>query len=294
METQGRLAGLKAGPYMLAVCLLPTLTFAGRIVSLDPDVTEILFAIGAGPQVVGVTDACTFPEAARQKTKVGPPHQPAFEKIRNLQPTAVLLRVSGRSRIAGRLKALHIPVIMIKRHASLQSLEDGIREVGAASGREEQAAALAGELRVRINAVRQAARRLRKHPRVYIETLSSPPWSAGPGSSVHIAVTEAGGRNILSDQARADAPVQESVLLGRNPDIIVSLAAPETSLASRPGWEDLAAVRNGWVVDDIPAGLLTHATPRLVDGMEKLSTQFMIWSASSSAAAAAAGGVRPR
>ncbi len=268
--------------------------WAGRLVSLDPDLTEILFAIGAGPQIVGVTDACMFPEGARQKTKVGPPHQPAYEKIRNLQPTAVLLRVSGRSRIAGRLKTMQLPVVMIKRRASLQGLEDSIREIGAASGREAQAAALAEDLTRRINAVRQAARRLRKHPRVYIETLSSPPWSAGPGSSVHVAVTEAGGRNILADQARAAAPVEEAVLLGRDPDIILSLAAPNTSLVARPGWQHLSAVRSGWVVDDIPAELLTHATPRLIEGMERLSGKFLIWNASSTAPGAPADIIQPR
>src|SRR5215468_6524395 len=124
-----------------------------RVISLAPNVTEILFALGLESRVVGVTSYCDFPEAAKAKEKVGDTLQPNLEKIISLKPDLVVVSTSSQlENLTRRLDQLAIPVY-VTNPRSVREVTASIRSLGEVTGTVERARGLAGEIESRIDAV---------------------------------------------------------------------------------------------------------------------------------------------
>jgi len=248
-----------------------------RIVSLAPSITEILFALGLEAQVVGVTDVCDYPPAAKQKEKIGSFVNPSLEKIVALKPDLVLA-ADINQKVVARLERLNVPAIVLKPR-DVDGVLSNITLVGRATGRERQAADLVRELRARIDAVVSKVAQLpvTARPKVYYEVWYEPLCTAGPGTFIDDVIRLAGGVNVAADAPQSWPQYSLEVLLRKNPDVMLhSYGHDDTvhqtaeDIARRPGWSGLNFVRHRriYVID---ADLITRPGPRLVKAVEEVA-----------------------
>ncbi len=194
-----------------------------RIVCLAPNITETVFALGAGDRVVGVTDFCDYPPAARERTRIGGPVNPSIERITALRPDLVLAQMPN-ARVAAYCREQGVRFEAL-RMETVESVLGGIRRLGDLLGRREAARAVAARLEGELAAVRRAVGR-RPRPRVLI-TLSrragslSGLYTVGPGSFLDQLLEIAGGENIFADAGRPYPEAGKEAVQRRAPEIII-------------------------------------------------------------------------
>ena len=241
---------------------------ARRVVSLSPASTEILFALGAGPRVVGRTRFGRWPPAARAVPAVGDGIEPNVEAVAARRPDLVVLYASALNRpaVAG-LDALHIPVAVL----SLDQTADvgrAARRLGTLTGTADAAESLMAAFADSLRAVEaRAAAQPGRRPRIYVDVQASPPITVGMGSYLSQVLAAAGAANAFADVRAPSAPVSLEAIALRDPDAVLVLADDTTrppDLASRPGWDAVRAVREGriLVVDANLYGLPGPRMPR--------------------------------
>lgn len=257
------------------------LTLAGppqRVVSLLPSNTEILFAVGAGPQVVGVTDFCDYPPQVRGLPRVGGivPGSLSVERVVSLAPDLVLSGGRLQQPVIEALERLGIPVFALEPR-TIEGVYDNIRKVGRLTGHPEQAEAVVQTMQRRVQAVRQAVADLppQDRVRVFYEVWDNPLMTAGPSTFIGQLIELAGGINVFADLRQDWPQVSLEELVRRDPDVILGPATHGSGLVvdelrRRPGWQNLRAVQNGRVhlVED---NLISRPGPRLVEGLEQVA-----------------------
>jgi iron complex transport system substrate-binding protein len=250
-----------------------------RIVSLVPNVTEILFAIGAGPQVVAVSNYDIEPPEVRSLPTVGALIDPDTEKIISLKPDLVIT-YGSQTDLQSQLKSANIPFFDY-RHAGLDHVLVTMRALGERTGHAAQAEKAASALRARIDAVKARVAGKRR-PRTLLifgrepGSLRNIYASAGRGF-LHDMLLVAGGDDVLQDIQKESAQISTEMILARRPDVILELNAAtrlndaDLKTAMDP-WMTLSsvpAVRNQRVVILLGPGI-TVPGPRVIDGIEKM------------------------
>ena len=198
-----------------------------RIVSLIPPMTETLFAIGAGPQVVAVGSFDNYPPEVEKLQRVGALLDPDVERILSLRPDLVVVYES-QADLRAQLQRAHIPMY-VYRHAGLADITTSIRDVGIRVGRAAAAAELAQTIEQRIAAVRKRVAGLpRPATLVVFEreplTLRGIYASGGIGF-IHDIVNAAGGTNAFADVKRQAVQATTELVLARRPAVIIELRA---------------------------------------------------------------------
>jgi iron complex transport system substrate-binding protein len=245
-----------------------------RIVSLTPATTEILFAIGAGSQVVGRDMFSDYPQAALDVTDIGGSWgEYNSEAIVSLEPDLVIAGGINPPELVASMENLGLTVYFLANPVTLSELYDNLSILGTLTGHETEAVDLSAALEARALAVDDALAGVAEKPVVYYE-LDSTPFTAGPGTFVDQLIARAGGVNFGANMESAWAQVNlEQIVLADPAIIILGDAAygesPET-VAARPGWDVLSAVTNKMIFpfDD---NLVSRPGPRLVDGLEALA-----------------------
>ncbi len=240
-----------------------------RIVSVAPSVTEILFAIGVGEHLVGISDADDYPPlGVRGKTRVGGVILDA-ERILSLRPDLIVGVVSLQHAQLARLIRLRLPVLAVEA----RSLEETFSQI-AMLGRVTDAVPAADRvlrlLRRRTDAVARRVR-ARPRPRVYVEIWGEPPQTAAGGTFIDDLIRRGGGSNLFAD-LRGWPQVSAETVLHRNPQVIMLTYPGARRLAARRGWERLEAVRRGRV-HELDPNLVSRPGPRLVDGLEQVAAR---------------------
>ncbi len=198
-----------------------------RIISLVPAVTEMLFAIGAGPAVVGVSSHDTYPAEVTTLPRVGALIDPDFERILTLRPDLVVVYGTQHDLIA-RLDRVKIPSFQYQ-HAGLPDITTTIRMVGDRIGRTTEARRLASAIEAEIAAVRaRVAGRAR--PRTALLFGREPGglrdiYASGGIGFLHDVLVAAGGENVFADVARQGVQATSEQLLARRPEVIIELRA---------------------------------------------------------------------
>ena len=251
---------------------------ASRIVSLVPAVTEILFAVGAGPQVVAVSSFDKFPPAVEKLTRVGALLNPDTERILSLRPNLVVVYGSQADLIA-QFKQAGIPSF-IYRHGGLSDTLDSITAVGAATGHAAGAARVVAGLHARLDTLR---RRIagRPKPRTLLVISREPRtlrglYASGGIGFLHDLLELAGGSNVFADVREESVQPSQETLLTRRPDIVVELhPRPEMANAAeaRRAWSPLASVPavRANRVHPLGGAYLVTAGPRLGDAAETIA-----------------------
>ncbi len=253
---------------------------AQRVVSLAPSNTEILYAIGAGAQVVGRDDTSDYPSQVASLLTVGGYGGYNTEAIVALHPDLVLAGGINPPELVASLENLGLKVYFLQNPVKLEDLYINLEKVGKLTGHEDGASALAASLKARVAAVDAKIAIVTTHPTVYYEldaTDTTKPYTAGragPTNFVTPLITRAGGVNIGAQMQSEWPQISLEQLLVTNPEFIIlgDSAYGETpdKVAARPGWGELTAVKKEQVYpfDD---NLVSRPGPRLVDGLEALA-----------------------
>ena len=246
-----------------------------RIVSLAPNLTEILYALAADSRLVGDTNYCDTPAAAKSKPHVGDPKNPSLEAIAALHPDLVLASASiNRVETADALAHVGIPVFTSADPQTVRQLLDSIVRTGDVIGSPTQGASVAAALRARLDAL-QARLADRPLAHVLFVVWLDPLQSIGQRTFIADALRWAGAESVvLSDQLWPRITFEEVVRL--QPDYIVLVgdhsgvnADDLADLRARPGWKDLNAVRLGRVVT--MSEEVNRPSPGLIDAIEQLA-----------------------
>ncbi|MFK5634374.1 MULTISPECIES: ABC transporter substrate-binding protein [unclassified Ornithinimicrobium] len=234
-----------------------------RIVSLSPSATEILFAIGAGDQVVAVDEFSTYPETAPTTDLSG--FDPNVEAVAAYEPDLVVIATDGNDLVAS-LEALDIPVVLDDAPTDVGSGYDGMAALGLATGHADEAAGAVEGMRAAMDDALAAAPQ-DEELRVYHE-LDETFFSASSHSFIGSVYEQMGVVNI-ADEADTDATgypqlTEESVVEADPQVIVISDQASYTAedVAARPGWSQVSAVKNGNIVV-VDADVSSRWGPRL-------------------------------
>lgn len=215
---------------------------ATRVVSLIPASTELLFAIGAGPLVVGRTEWCDYPPAARSVPNLGAGINPNLEAIIAARSDLVILYNSAQhAAIASRLRELGVPALRINTDA-LADVRRVATLLGRLTGRSREADSMTAVFDSTLAAATDPSPPLRR-PTVLLLVWEQPPMTIGRGSFLSELVERAGGRNLFADVSTSSAPVSIEAVSARDPDLILTTAAGPASFARRPEWQVVRAVR---------------------------------------------------
>ncbi|HDZ86655.1 hypothetical protein LCGC14_1087180, partial [marine sediment metagenome] len=244
-----------------------------KIVSLAPAGTEILFALGLGKKVVGVTTFCNFPKEATRKDKIGSFSKPSIEKVVAKKPDLVIATGGMQLDAVKQLSKLNIKVFVIDPK-NLEEIIASIKKVGKITGAESKANQVTQDMEQIIDEVKSKASKLaeKQKPKVFFELYHEPLMSAGPNTFISDMIKLAGGKSI-ADSAREDYPQYSlEVLIKENPEIIIaskgSMADPG-EIDKRKGWESVSAVKKGrvYVIDD---DLINRPSPRITQGLQEI------------------------
>jgi iron complex transport system substrate-binding protein len=262
---------------------LPAQKRPQRIVSTAPSITEALFALGLGSQVVGVSRFCNFPPEVRKLPKVGTYIKPDAEMIARLAPDLVILQRNS-SEVIDRLNALHISFVEVP-HGTLNDVFAGIQIIAKAAGVPERGAGLIDQIQGSLQAIQTKARAL-PSPRVLVivdrrQGTLTDLIAVGPDNYVNQLLEIAGGSNVL---AKPDLPqyprISLETVVRENPDVIIDLSGAQESEAERRAsraatlslwrqYTELAAVRNGHVYAGTSDALIVPG-PRTAEAAQRL------------------------
>ena len=263
---------------LLAILLLAGSAFAQprRIVSLAPSATEMLYALGLGDRVVGVTTFCRYPPEAARKPKIGNYLRPDVETILALRPDLVVAEKS-MIRQALSLPRLKLNVLEVD-DSTIQGIYESIRAIGRATGAGARAEALCENIRAGLDSVRRRASPLGR-PRVMFVVGRTPGRiedliAAGGPSYLNEVIEIAGGENIFKDAATAYAKVSLEEVLARDPEVIIDMgemaqtvgvteAQRRAVVALWRRYPNLKAVRNNRVFA-VASDVLVVPGPRVV------------------------------
>jgi iron complex transport system substrate-binding protein len=247
-----------------------------RIVCLTEEPTEILYLLGEGDRVVGVSGYTVRPPEARSKPRVSAFTTARYDKICSLEPDLVIGFSDLQADIAAELIKRGIAVMIFNQRTVAEILQT-ILMIGGLVGCGEKAEKLVAELTSGLDAARRAARQLACHPRVYFEEWMDPLISGI--CWVEELIEVAGGRPVFPElrenRLAKDRIVDSDAVVQRNPQVIIASWCgkrlnPET-IRNRPGWQDMSAVRQGRIFEIKSAYILQPGPASLTEGLAQLS-----------------------
>jgi ABC-type Fe3+-hydroxamate transport system substrate-binding protein len=245
-----------------------------RIICLVPSITDDVFSLSAGDEVVAISDYVQFPAEARSKPSVGSISNPSLEAILALRPDLVLgMPHLNDQAVLEQLRHLNIPVYLVDPHG-VAGILHSITSLGQATDREAQASAVVARLTQRIDAVRASVKN-KPVIEVFMPVSYDPVITIGQGAFITEIIAIAGGRSITDDLRQEWPSISMEAVVARSPHALLMLRGGHMTLESlkyRPGWDVLPAVRAGraYYVDkrvDFPS-------PVAIDALEDLVRQF--------------------
>jgi iron complex transport system substrate-binding protein len=243
-----------------------------RVICLMPSVTDTVFALGAGDDVVAISDYTKYPAAALTKPSVGDLIKPSIERILSLHPDLVI-GFQGPKDVTDQLERAEVPVFLINPHG-IDGILHSVSTIGLALNRTPQADALVQSLQRRIDAVK-ARSEGQPAPRVFMPIWYDPITTIGKSAFITEIIAAAGGRSVTDDLPTEWPTISLEVVLERAPDALLLVRGGKTTLQvleNRPGWSSMKAIKEhrAYYVDD----RINFASPVAIDALEDLAKQF--------------------
>lgn len=248
-----------------------------RIVSTSPSETEILFALGVGDKIVGVSDYDDYPAAALEKEKVGGVVDPNAEAIIALEPDLVITGISMNNDVADKLRSLDL--VTYKNDAdSLEDILSNILKIGEVVNAQAAAEELVAGMQADIDEVMAAVADVAEEDKQKVYLEFTPGWTVGSGEFLDELITIAGGINVAAD-VEGWAEVNEEKIIEENPDVIIyskdavdfETEQPLAELIQeRSGWEDITAIKEGRLVG-IDENIVSRIGPRVTDALQQFA-----------------------
>jgi iron complex transport system substrate-binding protein len=245
-----------------------------RIICLVPSVTDSVLSLGAGDDVVAISDYVKYPAEALKKPSVGSISNPSMETILSLHPDLVLgMPQSTQKSTLDQIEKFGTPVYLVDPHG-IAGILHSILSLGQVTNREAQAASLVKSLDARITAVRESVRG-KPVIQVFAPVSYDPVITIGKGAFITEFIEAAGGLSITSDLAKEWPQISMETVVARAPEALLLVRGGGITveiLKTRPGWSGLAAVQNSRVyfVDK----RMEFPSPVAIDALEDLAKQF--------------------
>jgi iron complex transport system substrate-binding protein len=241
-------------------------------------VTESLFAIGAGGQVVGRTNFCDYPEEVRKVPSIGgfSASSISVESIIALEPDLVIGGSTDQAEVIRAVEAAGIPAF-VTQPKNLAEIMDALILFGQITGHQETAATVVTQMQTRIETVKEAVSTIptEDRPTVFYEVWHEPLMSTSGKSSIGELIEIAGGINIFADLPDEYPTVNAEQILNADPDFIIGPSShgdqlTANAIGAREGWRNLTAVKNNaiYIVD---GNIISRPGPRMVDALEDLA-----------------------
>ncbi len=247
-----------------------------RIVSLAPNITEILFSLGLENRVVGVTRYCDYPPQVLKKEKIGGLLDPNLEKIQVLRPDLVVAFRGNPLRLLKKMARLRLPVFVLDAGRSLEDLFLMIEKIGRLTQSEEQAASLTQALRREYESVQQLLQPVASDPKLFLSLPGQGLWTCGRESYLNDLIIKARGVNIAGQIPEKWVHLNSEMLIHENPDMIIIMAKNQKDFSrveqwflSRPHLKTITAVKKNQIffLDENTA---SRFGPRLIDAYVRL------------------------
>jgi iron complex transport system substrate-binding protein len=245
-----------------------------RVVCLVPSVTDTVFALGSGDDVVAVSDYTKYPLAALKKPSIGSLIKPSIETILSFHPDLVVgTSIPGSTETAAQLKSVGVPVYLVDPQG-LAGILRSVKSVGEALNRAPQAAVLNASLSRRIAAVK-ARTAGKPAPRVLVPIWYDPIITIGKHAFISEILEAAGARSVTDDLIPDWPQVSLEAVIARAPEAVLLISGGKVSietLQKRPGWNSLPAIQKGKVYY-VESGI-QEPSPIAIDALEELAKEF--------------------
>jgi len=239
-----------------------------RAVSLAPSLTEMIFAVGAGDRLVGVTTFCNYPEQAKAIQKVGDTMTPNIESIIALKPQVVFVSTASQLEAFMSTLAQQNISVFVTDPKSLAGVFVDLTKLGELFNTEARTQELVDDLLRRVDAVK-AMERYESDLRVFVQVSKDPLFTIGRESFLTELLVTAGGKSATADVPTAFPKLSLESAVALDPDVII-LSDSEDNREPSTAFKNSKAVRSGRV-HRIDADLLSRPGPRLVDALEKIA-----------------------
>jgi ABC-type Fe3+-hydroxamate transport system substrate-binding protein len=245
-----------------------------RVICLMPSVTDTVYALGAGDDVVAISDYTKYPAAALTKPSVGDLIKPSIETILSLHPDLVIgYQPKGPMEVTDQLDRVGIPIFLVSPHG-IAGIMHSVETIGQALNRTPQADALIHSLQQRVDAVKARTKSL-PAPRVFMPIWYDPITTIGKNAFITEVIEAAGGRSVTDDLSAEWPQISMEVVLERAPDALLLVRGGKMTLPvlqDRPGWSSMQAIKahRVYFVDD----RINFASPIAIDALEDLAKQF--------------------
>lgn len=253
---------------------VPTVSYAEtpkRIISLAPSTTEILFELGLGDRIIGVTNFCDHPDEAKTKQKIGGMSNPSLEAVISLKPNVVVMTTDGNPKeFEERLRALKIKTYVFKARR-ISELPQAVREMGSALGAKEKAEEFAKKIEISLEKYKHKKHQQSK--KVLFVVWPEPLMVAGKGTAVDDAINLIGSKNIASGVNMPYPKYSIEQIIRQSPDAIIigkghsDMKEISSKLIKR--LKNIPAVKNNKVC--YAGDGLYRLGPRIIRGIEELA-----------------------
>ncbi|MBV1758549.1 MAG: cobalamin-binding protein [Dethiosulfatibacter sp.] len=241
-----------------------------KLVSAVPSNTEIIYALGKGNQLVGVSVYCNYPEEALSVNKIGDYNGPNLELIIDSKPD-VFFAAWLSEEVLAQLEGAGIPVMLINP-TNLEETYQSIQDIGDIIGSSKEAEELIGSMRGKQENIMQITKGYQAKT-VFYEIWHDPLMTVGPGSFINELITMSNGINIAQDAESAYPEYSLELLISKNPQVYMTsddgFKTPE-DIFGRAGYENIEAIRNGQVFLLHP-DITSRPGPRIIDGLEMMA-----------------------
>ncbi|WP_138204300.1 ABC transporter substrate-binding protein [Haloimpatiens lingqiaonensis] len=242
-----------------------------KIVSLAPNITETIFALGKGDKLVGKTDYCDYPEASKKIESVGGLKNPNIEKIAQLKPDLVVASTHFDKKVLQKLEALNIKTVVLYGKDNLDGAYSVIDKLGTILNAKEKSNEIVSSMKKKVESIKEKVKG-KSTPSVYyvISYGKFGDYTAGGDTFINELIETAGGKNVASDVKGWQYSIEK--LIEKNPDIVIcsKYFDAKKGIENANGYKDLTAVKNNKLYE-IDNNLLDRQGPRLADGLEELA-----------------------
>ena len=239
-----------------------------RVISLAPNLTEIVFAVGGGPKLVGVTTFCNYPPEAQSIRKVSDTLTPNIESIVALRPQIVFVSTASQLETFTKILDEQNITVFVTGPNSLDGIYRSIATVGDILGTRERAAGVVRDMRNRVARVQESTGE-GAHPKVFVQIDKNSLYTIGKDSFITDIIARAGGVSATADLATAYPKLSKETALALNPEVII-LSESDDNREPNEVFGNSPAVKNKRVYS-VNADLLSRPGPRIVDALEQIA-----------------------